>query len=52
MSNLEWTHKGITIEVTPEMLIAYNNAREKGYTGSFAEFLNEEVKKFVEMRSQ
>lgn len=42
----------VKIKVTPELIANYNDAREKGYTGSLSDFIDETVKAFIEMRSR
>jgi len=42
----------VKIKITPEIIAQYNDAREKGYTGTFSDFIDEAVKAFVEMRSR
>ncbi len=40
----------VIITMTPEMIEQYNDAQEKGYKGSLADFVDEAVKAFAEMK--
>jgi len=52
MSANNYDYSGVKIQVSPDALAAYNDAVKKGYKGTFNDFLDEIVKRFVEMKKR